>query len=71
MVGLYGLWNQKPFKQTRVVQYSLPLKVLKPFYNVYAGIRGVLALPKVNHAFEYLMIHSTLCHPEHIDVFPA
>lgn len=71
MVGLYGLWNQKPFKQTRIVQYSLPLKVLKPFYNVYAGIRGVLAFPKINHAFEYLMIHSALYHPEHMDVFAS
>ena len=71
MVGLYGLWNQKSFKQTRVVKYSLPLKILKPFYNIYAGVRGVLSLPKVNEAFEYLMIHSALCHPEQLDVFSS
>ncbi len=71
MVGLYGLWNQKPFKQTRVVQYSLPLKILRPFYNIYAGIRGVLSLPKVNDAFEYLMIHGALYHPEQLDVFAS
>ena len=71
IVGLYGLWNQKAFKQTRVVDYSLPLKVMKPFYNLYAGVRGVVSLPKKNDAFEYLMIHSALCHPEQQDVFAS
>jgi hypothetical protein len=71
VVGLYGLWNQKPFKQTRVVDYSRPLKLIKPFYNLYAGMRGVLSLPKKNDAFEYLMIHSALCHPEKQGVFAS
>ncbi|MGE8561160.1 MAG: N-acetyltransferase family protein [Acinetobacter sp.] len=71
VIGLYGLWNQKPFKQTRVVDYSRPLKLIKPFYNLYAGMRGVLSLPKKNDAFEYLMIHSALCHPEKQGVFAS
>src|SRR5690606_32497881 len=58
LVGLYGLWNQKSFKQTRVIDYSRPLKLMKPFYNVYANVRGVLSLPKVKGTFDYLMMHS-------------
>ncbi len=68
LVGLYGLWNQKSFKQTRVIDYSRPLKLMKPFYNVYANVRGVLSLPKVKGTFDYLMMHSPLCHPEGLEV---
>lgn len=71
LVGLYGLWNQKSFKQTRVIDYSRPLKLMKPFYNVYANVRGVLSLPKVKGTFDYLMMHSPLCHPEDLEVFSS
>lgn len=71
VVGLYGLWNQKSFKQTSVVKYSWPLKFIKPFYNVYAGLNGALVLPKKERAFDYLMLHSALCHPMHADVFSS
>lgn len=71
VVGMYGLWDQKSFKQTRVVDYSMALKLVKPFYNAYAHVRRMLFLPKKNQAFEYLMLHSALCHPEHQDVFAS
>lgn len=71
LVGIYGLWDQKSFKQTRVLDYSRPLKMMKPFYNAYAKFRGVLFLPKINGTFDYLMLHSPLCHPEHTDVFAS
>ncbi|UUS61951.1 MULTISPECIES: GNAT family N-acetyltransferase [unclassified Acinetobacter] len=71
LVGLYGLWNQKSFKQTRVIDYSRSLKLMKPFYNAYASVRGVLSLPKIHGTFDYLMLHSPLCHPEHLDVFAS
>lgn len=67
--GLYGLWNQKEFKQTRVVHYSLPLRLAKPLYNLYAGLRGRLALPSTHQSFDYMLLHSYLCHPEHQQVF--
>ncbi|WP_180165861.1 hypothetical protein [Acinetobacter sp. YH12049] len=71
LVGIYGLWNQKSFKQTRVIDYSRSLKLMKPFYNAYASVRGVLSLPKIQGTFDYLMLHSPLCHPEHLDVFAS
>lgn len=69
IVGIYGLWDQKPFKQTRVVHYSWPLTLAKPFYNVYAQFQGALLLPKKDHAIDYLVLHSALCHPQHTQVF--
>lgn len=71
LVGLYGLWNQKGFKQTRVIDYSKPLKLIRPFYNAYANVRGVLSLPQINGTFDYLMLHSPICHPEHVEVFSS
>jgi hypothetical protein len=71
LVAIYGLWDQKSFKQTRVLDYSRPLKLMKPFYNAYAKFRGVLSLPKINGTFDYLMLHSPLCHPEHTDAFAS
>ena len=69
MVGIYGLWNQQSFKQTKVVHYSWLLKLIRPFYNLYAGVKGALVLPKKERAFDYLMLHSALCHPSDKGVF--
>ncbi len=71
IVGLYGLWNQKSFKQMRVVHYSLLLKLMKPFYNAYAGLRGSLRLPQINEAFDYMMMHSPLCRPDDAETFSS
>ena len=71
MVGIYGLWNQQSFKQTKVVHYSWLLKFIRPFYNLYAGVKGALVLPKKERAFDYLMLHSALCHPSDKEVFSS
>lgn len=69
LVGLFGLWNQKQFKQTTVKTYSKSLKMIRPFYNFFAKKTGKILLPKENDHFNYLMIHSPLCNPHHADVF--
>lgn len=63
VVGLFGLWDQKSFKQTKVMKYSTTLKLLRPIYNVLAKIIGLIHLPQVNDSFDYLMCHSALCEP--------
>ena len=68
VVGLFGLWNQTGFRQTKVKQYSKLLKVLKPFYNLYAKVSGQLSLPAEGCSFEYLMTHSFLSNPNDLDV---
>ncbi|NHB57063.1 GNAT family N-acetyltransferase [Acinetobacter shaoyimingii] len=69
IVGLFGLWNQKSFKQTRVKKYSLSLKLLRPFYNAWAKQTGQLLLPKEQDSFDYLMLHSALCKPSNVEVY--
>lgn len=71
IVGFYGLWDQKSFKQTTVKSYSKLLKFIRPFYNMYARLRQDLLLPKENGSFDYLMLHSALCAPHANDVFEA
>lgn len=64
VVGLFGLWNQKSFKQTKVIKYSTTLKLIRPFYNVLAKVVGLIRLPQVGNSFDYLMCHSALCAPD-------
>lgn len=63
VVGLLGLWNQKSFKQTKVVHYSKLMNTLRPFYNLYAKFFGHIYLPEQGQSFDYLMGHSVLCDP--------
>lgn len=69
LVGLYGLWDQKSFKQTKVKSYASWLNYFKPFYNLYAQITRNIMLPKAGEAFDYLMLHSMLCAPHDSEVF--
>lgn len=69
LVAMFGLWDQKTFKQTKVLKYSWLLKVLRPFYNVYAKFNGLILLPKEKQPFHYLMLHSPLCNPNREEVF--
>ncbi len=47
VVGTLGVWNQQSFKQTVVTDYSAKMKVIKPFYNGIARLRGYPMLPNV------------------------
>ncbi|TCM60508.1 hypothetical protein EC844_13235 [Acinetobacter calcoaceticus] len=69
IVGVYGLWNQKKIKQIRVVKYDLKLLVFRPIYNLYTHFRGGFKLPKTRGMFDYLLMHSPICAPQHLDVF--
>lgn len=69
LVGLYGLWDQKAFKQTRVVSYHPLISLLRPLYNIWARHNQRLLLPPKGELLHYLMLHSPLCRPDEIDVF--
>lgn len=69
LVGLYGLWDQKPFKQTRVTHYHPLIALLRPLYNVWARHNQRLVLPPKGELLHYLMLHSPLCRPDEIEVF--
>jgi len=69
LVGLYGLWDQKSFKQTRVISYHPLIALIRPLYNIWARHNQRLLLPPKGELLEYLMLHSPLCQPEDIDAF--
>lgn len=62
--GLVGLWNQKAFKQTRVVGYSRLIALLRPFYNFWGRIFGGFILPARGEVFDYRVLHSPLTAPD-------
>lgn len=67
--GLVGLWNQKSFKQTRVVDYSRSVALFRPFYNVWSILSGGFILPAKGQTFDYLALHSPLTHPQDTEAF--
>ena len=69
LVGLYGLWDQKSFKQTRVLRYHPMIALLRPLYNIWAKYNQRLLLPPKGELLQYLMLHSPLCHPEEVELF--
>ena len=69
LVGLFGLWNQKSFKQTRIVDYSPWIGLARPAYNVWASVMQRMPLPKRGELVGYLMLHSALCDPQDVALF--
>jgi hypothetical protein len=67
--GLVGLWNQKAFKQTRVVDYSRSVALFRPLYNAWSLLSGGFVLPAKGDTFDYLALHSPLTHPQDSNAF--
>jgi len=57
IIGMMGGWNQKAYKQTRIVGFKPAIKVLRPIYNLYVSLAGGFKLPPVGGVLNYL----TLC----------
>ncbi|MDP2228448.1 MAG: hypothetical protein Q8J78_13335 [Moraxellaceae bacterium] len=69
--GLVGLWNQKAFKQTRIVGYHPLLAFARPLYNVWARLFGGLILPPQGGVLDYQVLHSPLTRPDDREAFDA
>lgn len=69
ILGLVGLWNQKSFKQTRVVDYSRSVALFRPFYNIWSTLTGRFVLPAKGNTFDYLSLHSPLTAPNDSETF--
>jgi hypothetical protein len=69
IVGLFGLWDQKPFKQTRIADYGKLIALVRPVYNYWAKLSNQLRLPQKGDTLHYMMLHSLLCNPYDIDLF--
>lgn len=69
LVGLVGLWNQKTFKQTRVVDYGRAVAIFRPFYNWWSRVTGGFILPAKGQLVDYISLHSPLTHPKDSESF--
>ncbi|MCC1497623.1 hypothetical protein [Alcanivorax sp. 1008] len=64
IVGMAALWDQKSFKQTRVISYPAGLSWLRFFWNFWTSLVGGLHLPPAGGMIRYLMLHSVLIRDE-------
>jgi GNAT superfamily N-acetyltransferase len=60
IVGMLAGWNQKAYKQTRIVGFKPAIRLLRPLYNLYVGLAGGFKLPNVGGALNYLTLYNTL-----------
>jgi hypothetical protein len=60
IIGMLAGWNQKGYKQTRIVGFKPIVKVLRPFYNLYVGLTGGFKLPAIGGALNYLTLYNVL-----------
>ena len=68
LVGMFGLWRQSSFKQSKILDYGKLIALARPFYNVWARLTGGMVLPKRGDSFKYHALHSLLCHPHQLDL---
>lgn len=71
LVGMAALWDQKHFKQTRVLAYPMGLSWLRYFWNFWAKTVGGLHLPAAGGSLHYLMLHSVLIQAEQPQILQA
>lgn len=60
IIGMVAGWNQKAYKQTRIVGFKPIVKVLRPIYNLYVGITGGFKLPPIGGVLNYLTLSNIL-----------
>lgn len=55
LIGTLGGWDQHAFRQIRVAGYRGVIRWIRPWYNVWARIRGLPPLPRPNQPVRYLV----------------
>lgn len=60
IIGMVAGWNQKAYKQTRIVGFKPIIKLLRPVYNLYVGLTGGFKLPPIGGVLNYLTLANIL-----------
>ncbi len=60
IIGMLAGWNQKAYKQTRIMGFKPAIKVLRPLYNLYVSLAGGFKLPPVGGVLNYLTLYNVL-----------
>jgi GNAT superfamily N-acetyltransferase len=71
IIGMLAGWNQKAYKQTRIVGFKPIIKLLRPIYNLYVGIAGGFKLPPIGGVLNYLSLANILIAQDDKAVFQA
>ena len=71
LIGVLGIWNQKQFKQTRIIDYNGGMQYVRYLYNLYSMLVGALRLPSVGGELDYMSLHSLLIKDNDPEVFDA
>ncbi len=71
LVGMAGIWNQQDVKQTRIVQYSRRLKVLKHFINPLVSLCGGFVLPDEGTKLNSVMLHTIVTQNNAPEIFKS
>ena len=64
LVGMAGLWDQKAFKQTRVLRYPPGTEWLRHGYNSWSRLLGGVHLPRRGGVLDYRSAHTVLVHDD-------
>ena len=60
IIGMLAGWNQKAYKQTRIMGFKPAIKMLRPIYNLYVSVAGGFKLPPVGGVLNYLTLYNVL-----------
>ena len=71
VVGTIARWDQRAFRQTRVVGYRGPLRLLRPAYNLGARLLGWPRFPRPGATLEAFYAACVAVADEDVDVFRA
>lgn len=71
VVGTLGVWDQQPFKQTIVTDYSVKMKAVRPFYNGIARLRGRPTLPNVGESIRSVHASFVSAKDDNTEVFES
>lgn len=71
IVGTIGLWDQTSFKQDVIYGYSPLIKLIKPFWNIFAPLRDFPSLPPSGTALNFFFASLILVKNNYEPVFQA
>lgn len=60
LVGMLGVWDQKTYKQSRIVHYSRSMQWLRPVLNRMQFLSQGFYLPSVGSLLNYFTVHTIL-----------
>lgn len=69
VVGVLGIWDQSPFRRTRVLAYPGAVRILRPLLNLLGPVTGGLRLPPEGQSFRYRTLHTLLVQDDDPAVF--